>query len=105
MEISDALVTAITKEILRRLKSGEISLEVTAPSVPTAAPCCPSSVCQPPALTASARRKVISEIDIMRLCPVSGGIGQSVDIGVRDIVTPLAVDYIAKIRITVNRIG
>ena len=105
MEINDALVTAITREILRRLKSGEISLET--PSVQAAAPCCSGPVCQKPAAAASGsgRRKVISEIDMMRLCPASGGIGQAVDIGVRDIVTPLAVDYIAKMRITVNRIG
>jgi len=102
MEISDALVTAITREILRRLQSGELSLETTAAASGKASP-----VCQSPAASALApcRRKVVSEIDIMRLCPASGGIGQSVEIGVRDIITPLAVDYIAKMRITVNRIG
>ena len=107
MEISDALVTAITRELLRRLNSGELKCSETGAKESCA---CTGPVYGVPAPAVSfspvqGRRKVISEVDIMRLCPASAGIGQSVDISSRDIVTPLAEDYIAKMRITVNRIG
>jgi hypothetical protein len=50
-------------------------------------------------------KRVISEIELMRLCPVAVGSGQVVEIGFKDILTPLANDYAAKMQITVNRIG
>lgn len=109
MEISDALVTAITRELLRRLQSGEIKFSgnntTDSPAKPKP---CAGSACAKPAAgfsPAQGRRKVISEVDIIKLCPASSGIGQSVEIGSRDILTPLAEDYIYKMRITVNRIG
>lgn len=88
MEVNDALITAITRELLRRMQSGEIAV----------------SEC-PPRNNAPGRRKVISEAEVMRLCPASAGTGQSMEIGRGDMVTPLAEDYIAKMRITVNRVG
>jgi hypothetical protein len=57
----------------------------------------------PPA--GAARKRVIGEAELTRLCPVSGGFGQALEIGPKDILTPLAVDYAAKMRITVNRTG
>ena len=51
------------------------------------------------------RKKVINETELMRLCPDSSGAEQSIEIGTNDILTPLAKDYIAKMRITVNRVG
>jgi len=103
MEISDALVTAITRELLRRLESGEIKFSETKKI-------CPEPVCAAPPVhagfsPAQGRRRVISEAEIIRLCPAAGGTGQCVEIGSMDMLTPLAVDYIAKMRITVNRIG
>ena len=103
MEISDALVSAITRELLRRLESGELKFSGSEKA-------CPGPVCAAPAVPAGSapaqgRRRVISEADIIRLCPASAGTGQIVEFGSRDILTPLAVDYIAKMCITVNRIG
>ena len=96
MEINDALVTAITRELLKRLESGQLG----------SSEACPSPACGAlPVQGNVARKRVISETEIRRLCPASGGTGQSVEIGLKDIVTPLAEDYIAKMRITVNRIG
>jgi hypothetical protein len=54
--------------------------------------------------SAGSGKRVISEIELMRLCPVASGPGQVVEIGCKDILTPLANDYAAKMRITVNRI-
>jgi formate-dependent phosphoribosylglycinamide formyltransferase (GAR transformylase) len=110
MEITDALVTAIVKEILRRLASGELSFsETDVKKAPAEKPCsCGGSAgspCVVSAVSSSGRKQVISEGDIRRLCPVSAGSGQIVEIGARDIVTPLAEDYISKMRITVKRIG
>lgn len=112
MEINDALVTAITRELLRRLRSGEITFSESGDESNGA---CPGPVCATPAAAASVhpvnpvqpqgRRRVISEAEIMRLCPSSAGTGQNVEIRCGDIITPLAEDYIAKMRITVNRIG
>jgi hypothetical protein len=51
------------------------------------------------------RKRVIGEAELTRLCPVSGGFGQALELGPKDILTPLAVDYAAKMRITVNRTG
>jgi hypothetical protein len=107
MEITDALVTAIVKEILRRLASGELSFSETneKKAQPPGKTCCGNagSTCAT-SLTGN-RRKVISETEIRRLCPAAAGSGQIVEIGARDIVTPLAEDYISKMRITVNRAG
>ena len=106
MEISDALVTAITREILRRLQSGELKLSGSENE--SSGNACPESACKTQANGVSlsqGRRRVISEAELMKLCPAAGGTGQSVEIGSRDIVTPLAEDYISKMRITVNRVG
>lgn len=51
------------------------------------------------------RKKVINEVELMRLCPASAGPGQNVELGQKDILTPLAEDYIAKMRINVTRVG
>ena len=82
MEISDELVTKITRELLKRLAVQDTRQE-----------------------SKQGRRNVISEADIKRLCPASLGQGQSAEIGARDIITPLANDYITKMQITVNRVG
>ena len=88
MEITDALVTAITRELLKRLESGRIA---SSPATPVQ--------------ENSGQKRVISETEIKQLCPASAGTGQTVEIGARDLITPLAEDYIAKMRITVKRIG
>jgi ethanolamine utilization protein len=51
------------------------------------------------------RKRVIGEIELMRLCPEAGGFGQVLEIGSKDILTPLAKDYVAKMQVTVNRTG
>jgi hypothetical protein len=48
-------------------------------------------------------RRVWSESDFMRACPEVNGLDQSITVGVHDLVTPLAVDYAARMRITINR--
>jgi hypothetical protein len=110
MEINDALVTAIVRELLRRLQSGELSFSDTDEKKAVCDKPCPKPVYGSPSVPAlpfqpQGRKRVISEGEIKRLCPVSGGAGQVVEIGLMDIVTPLAEDYIAKMRITVNRAG
>jgi hypothetical protein len=103
MEINDALVTAITRELIRRMGSGEVAFsendvkKVLADINGSKPACCCTT-------QNKKYRKVISETEMQMLCPASGGIGQSVTIGTGDIVTPLAQDYIAKMRITVNRV-
>ena len=99
IEITDALVTAIVRELLKRLNSGQIS------GSGTCSGSCGPAPKAPPVQGNSGRKRVISETEIIRLCPASAGIGQTVEIGLKDIITPLAEDYIAKLRITVNRIG
>ena len=110
MEINDALVTAITRELLKRLESGNILLSEDKAQAGSA---CHEKACGTAQTCGTARasetaqagsKKVVSEVDIMRLCPASSGTGQSVTIGLKDIVTPLAEDYIARMRITVNRV-
>ena len=96
MEITDALVTAITRELLKRLESGQIA---------SSSCCAQGAAAATPAQGNAGRKRVISETDIKRLCPASAGEGQTVEIGLKDIVTPLAEDYIAKMRITVQRAG
>ena len=51
-----------------------------------------------------ARKRVLSEVDVIRLCPLAAGEGQVIEIGLTDILTPLAVDYVSRMRITVNRV-
>ena len=107
MEINDALVTAITRELIKLIESGALSLgaqdkPVDKPAVPALET---SSYCIIEGSPAQGRKRVISEAEIKRLCPASAGTGQVVEIGARDIVTPLAADYIFKMRITVNRVG
>jgi hypothetical protein len=103
MIVTDELVTAITRELLRRMGSGEASFsesdvkKVLADINGPKTECCCSK-------QEKKYRKVISETEIQMLCPASKGTGQSVTIGAGDIVTPLAEDYIAKMRITVNRV-
>ena len=120
MEINDALVTAITRELIKLIESGALSLGAPDKPVDKPAGCsCTKPVSRTPAAPAletspcgliegsptQGRKRVISEADIKRLCPASAGTGQVVEIGTRDIVTPLAEDYIFKMRITVNRVG
>ena len=57
-----------------------------------------------PARGTGARKRVLSEVDVMRLCPLAAGTGQAMEIGLTDILTPLAEDYISKMRIAVNRV-
>ena len=87
-------------DILRALADGCAGAcpESASGSAAVAAP-----VSLPPA--GAPRKRVISETELTRLCPVSGGPGQALEIGPKDILTPLAVDYAAKMRITVNRTG
>jgi hypothetical protein len=75
-------------------------------SAPEAGKVCAAPVSGVPARGKSAGigKRVISEIELMRLCPVAAGPGQVAEIGLKDILTPLAVDYAAKMQITVNRI-
>jgi hypothetical protein len=94
MEINDALVTAITRELIRRMGSGEVAFSENDVKKVLADNKGPAP---------KKYRKVISEMEMQTLCPASKGIGQSVTIGTGDIVTPLAQDYIAKMRISVNR--
>jgi hypothetical protein len=106
MEINDALVTAITRELIRRLESGALSLEAAGFPVGKPAECsCTGAVSRSSSPPNTGQKKVISEAEIRRLCPASAGPGQVVEIGLKDMITPLAVDYIAQMRITVNRIG
>jgi hypothetical protein len=69
---------------------------------------CPS--CTPRPVTASvspevkpAGKRVISERELMLVCPESKGYGQTFAIGPRDILTPLAADYVTRMRIVVSR--
>jgi len=114
MEITDALVAAIVKELLRRLACGELSFsDANEKKAPSEKPCscganAGSPCCKTPVAGSSPggnHKRIISESEIRRLCPASNGMGQAVEIGVKDLITPLAVDYISKMRITVNRIG
>jgi len=117
MEINEALVTAITRELIKLIESGALSLGAQDKPADKPAGCsCTSPVSGTPAAPASenspcgpspaqGRKRVISETEIKRLCPASAGTGQVVEIGAGDIVTPLAADYIFKMRITVNRVG
>ncbi|MDR2482448.1 MAG: hypothetical protein LBD08_02320 [Treponema sp.] len=57
-----------------------------------------------PSRGTGARKRVLSEVEVMRLCPLAAGEGQVIEIGLTDILTPLAADYVAKMRITVNRV-
>jgi hypothetical protein len=50
-------------------------------------------------------KRVIGEVELMRLCPEAAGFGQVLELGAKDILTPLAKDYAGKMRITVNRTG
>ena len=107
MEINDALVTAITRELLKRLESGDVLLSDEKAENPQTGKTCREQACGTSRACGTVQagsKKVISEVDIMRLCPASSGIGQNVTIGLKDIVTPLAEDYIARMRITVNRV-
>ena len=110
MEITDALVMAIVREILRRLQSGELSFSDTDERKAVPDKACQKPVFGSPSASAftfqpQGKKRVVSETEIRRLCPASAGIGQVVEIGIRDIITPLAEDYIAKMRITVKRVG
>ena len=103
MEISDALVKAITRELIRRMEAGEIRLSAGAGNSPERPPERPAA--RPVAGSGAGRKAVIGEAEIMRLCPPSSEAGRGVEIGPKDIVTPLAMDYIAKMKIVVRRAG
>ncbi|MDR2049752.1 MAG: hypothetical protein LBP69_09895 [Treponema sp.] len=74
-----------------------------------ACPSCPSRpVSAAPSVPAGpenkpAGKRVISERELMLACPESGGYGQIFAIGPRDILTPLAADYVTRMRIVVSR--
>jgi hypothetical protein len=107
MEINDALVTAITRELLKRLGAGEVSFsEADVKKIlsekTSSGPCCENSRTNTP--VSANRKRVINETEIKQLCPASKGAGQSLEIGHRDIVTPLAEDYIVKMGISVHRV-
>jgi hypothetical protein len=63
----------------------------TAPSVPAAPEVKPAG------------KRVISERELMLACPESNGYGQTFAIGPKDILTPLAADYVTRMRIVVSR--
>lgn len=50
-----------------------------------------------------AGKRVISERELMLACPESNGYGQTFAIGPKDILTPLAADYVTRMRIVVSR--
>jgi ethanolamine utilization protein len=71
---------------------------------------CPSSCPSQPVCTAPAApgikpagKRVISERELMLACPESSGYGQIFAIGPKDILTPLAADYVTRMRIVVSR--
>ncbi len=48
-------------------------------------------------------KKVLSESDVMALCPVSGGEGQTLSLSPGEILTPLAQDYVLSMKINLIR--
>ncbi|MDR2394823.1 MAG: hypothetical protein LBD93_11820 [Treponema sp.] len=48
-------------------------------------------------------KRVISERELIQACPESAGYGQTCVIGPKDILTPLAVDYATRMRVTISR--
>jgi ethanolamine utilization protein len=48
-------------------------------------------------------KRVITELELSQLCPVSKGKGQTLLVGSADIITPLARDYITAMSITVSK--
>ena len=56
-------------------------------------------------LPKSGGKRVITETELNKICPVSKGKGQSLVIGKADILTPLAQDYITAMHITVSRLS
>ncbi|MDR0486361.1 MAG: hypothetical protein LBH29_06530 [Elusimicrobiota bacterium] len=100
MVVTEELVEFITKELLKRLQSGELSGNK----------CCSQSVSSQPCgqsapiysnTQGKVKKRVISVLDIQNACPASGGAGQSFSVASSDIITPLAMDYILKMRINV----
>jgi len=88
----------VKKADLAKALSGNCSPKPSCPAIPASA--------NPAPLQGMAgSKRVINELELMRLCPASLGQGQAVEIGSRDILTPLAEDYIAKMRISVSRVG
>jgi len=67
------------------------------------APKFPASPAPPQAAAAFKRpaggRKVLTEAELMKLCPLSGGEGQSLRLSPGDILTPLAQDYVSALKI------
>jgi hypothetical protein len=64
----------------------------------------PAASCTPAAPeTGHPGKRVISERELILACPESKGYEQTFAIGPKDILTPLAVDYATRMRITVNR--
>jgi hypothetical protein len=166
MKIDDALVEAVTKELLRRLQAGNLNVpgkqslfilgqsclsdgalkaledEYTvrryepgadipdgscllvcgvnkaaakqiAEKAASKEPCCVQAPCGESNLGVPKSKevflprrgkRVISEGDIIKACPISSGLGQSIEIGANDILTPLASDYAAKMQIKVTRV-
>lgn len=63
--------------------------------LPVASPVSPPVMGRPPG------KRVITETELMRLCPLSKGKGQTLVIGSGDILTPLALDYVTTMQISV----
>jgi hypothetical protein len=71
------------------------------------APAAPQEVrpaIRPEAVAPRLTKRVINEMELMRLCPVAGGKKQIIEIGGTDILTPLALDYAAKMEVGIRRI-
>ena len=83
MEITDELVKKITAEILKRLE----------PEKPVA----------PASARPRGRRRVLTEAEVRAACPVAGGPDQILNLSPDDILTPLALDYVQSLKITLSR--
>ncbi|MGL4207981.1 MAG: hypothetical protein ACRCTY_01200 [Candidatus Adiutrix sp.] len=57
----------------------------------------------PQLASSGAGRKVLTESDLLTLCPASKGFGQILSLGLGDILTPLAKDYVLAMKIKVAK--
>lgn len=89
MRIPEELVQYIMAEVVKRLGL------TLAPASPA-----PRPAANRPAPTAPGKRPVITEAELIKLCPPSGGEGQQLRLPQGAIVTPLARDYIRAMKIT-----
>jgi hypothetical protein len=111
-EGADVLVSGLSKHAIAHLASNAASCSAAPGVAPEKPAVQPSSGCsnkpgvpQGEAVFQPKRgKRVISEGDLIRACPIAGGLGQSIEIGVTDLLTPLAVDYAAKMHVEVRRV-